>query len=207
MNTDSYIEVDFTKGQRNIRLLKGEALFSVAHDERRPFLVFANDGIVRAVGTEFSVHLTDVIMEVIVSEGSVELSTLKPTEPAKSSIKKSSSTTKVASLGVIKAGHTARVENSKASIANVSNETIDAELSWSVGRLHFSGEGLQQAIAEYTRYNDLHIVISDPDLKNIRVGGSFPTDEPDLFLQSLELNFGIKVDRSKENVVYLSKAE
>ena len=188
--------------QRDIRLLKGEALFSVAHDEQRPFLVFANDGIVRAVGTEFSVHITDFAMEVIVSEGSVELSTLKPTKPATENFP---NITKVASLGVIKAGHSAQVKNSQASIANVSNEVIDAELSWRVGRLDFTGEGLEEAIAEYTRYTDMDIKIIDPELKKIRLGGSFPTNEPDLFLKNLEFNFGIKVEKVGQSQVYLSK--
>ena len=202
LNTDSYVEVDFTMSQRDIRLLKGEALFSVAHDEQRPFLVFANDGIVRAVGTEFSVHITDFAMEVIVSEGSVELSTLKPTKPATENFP---NITKVASLGVIKAGHSAQVKNSQASIANVSNEVIDAELSWRVGRLDFTGEGLEEAIAEYTRYTDMDIKIIDPELKKIRLGGSFPTNEPDLFLKNLEFNFGIKVEKVGQSQVYLSK--
>ena len=206
LNTDSYVEVDFTEGQRDIRLLKGEALFSVAHDEQRPFLVFANDGIVRAVGTEFSVHITDFAMEVIVSEGSVELSTLKPTQPEMPETKVSSNITKVASLGIIKAGHSAQIIDSQASIANVSDEVIDAELSWRIGRLDFTGEGLEEAIAEYTRYSDMNIIIIDPELKDIRLGGSFPTNEPDLFLKSLELNFGISVEKADNSQVYLSKA-
>ena len=206
LNTDSYVEVDFTDGQRDIRLLKGEALFSVAHDEQRPFLVFANDGVVRAVGTEFSVHITDFAMEVIVSEGSVELSTLEPTKPTTSATEVSPNVAKVASLGIIKAGHSAEVKNSQASIANVSDEVIDAELSWRVGRLDFTGEGLEEAIAEYTRYTDMNIKIIDPELKKIRLGGSFPTNEPDLFLKNLEFNFGIKVEKVGQSQVFLSKA-
>ena len=206
LNTDSYLEVDFTEGQRDIRLLKGEALFSVAHDEQRPFLVFANDGIVRAVGTEFSVHITDLAMEVIVSEGSVELSTLKPTKPATSTTEAPPNVAKVASLGIIKAGHSAQIKNAQASIANVSDEMIDAELSWRVGRLDFMGEGLEEALAEYTRYTDVNIKIIDPELKKIRLGGSFPTNEPDLFLKNLEVSFGIKVEKVGQSQVYLSKA-
>lgn len=203
LNTDSYVEVAFTENQRDVRLLKGEALFSVAHDEQRPFLVFANDGIVRAVGTEFSVHITDLAMEVIVSEGSVELSMLNPTQPATSAVE---AVTKVASLGIVKAGHSAQVKSSQASITNVSDEVINAELSWRVGRLDFTGEGLEEAIAEYTRYSDMNIIIIDPELKDIRLGGSFPTNEPDLFLKSLEFNFGIRVEKADNSQVYLSKA-
>lgn len=206
LNTDSHIEVNFTKDQRDVRLLKGEALFSVAHDAGRPFLVFADDGIVRAVGTEFSVHLTNGAIDVLVSEGSVEISTLKPTKPTASLTKISTGRGKVASLGIIKAGHTARMKASTASIANLSTEAIDAELSWRTGRLEFTGEVLEAAIAEYTRYTDLNIIISDPQLKEIRLGGSFPTGETDLFFKTLELQFGIQVNRADERNVYLSKA-
>ena len=207
INTNSHIEVDFTQGQRNVRLLKGEALFSVAHDEKRPFLVFANDGIVRAVGTEFSVHITDNAFDVLVSEGSVELSTLKPTKPISNVINTPVKTTKVASLGIIKAGHAAQVKDSKASITIVSNDVIDSELSWRVGRLDFAGEGLEEAVAEYTRYTDLNIIISDPELRTLKLGGTFPTGELDLFFKTLELQFGIKVTQSDDNHVYLTRPE
>ncbi len=205
LNTDSHIEVNFTNDQRDVRLLKGEALFSVAHDEDRPFLVFADDRIVRAVGTEFSVHLVNGAIDVLVSEGSVELSTIETTKPTSSKTKTAAGQGKVASLGIIKAGHTARVEAKKTSIGNLSNEAINAELSWRTGRLEFTGEGLEAAIAEYTRYTDLKIIIKDPELEDIRLGGSFPTGEIDLFLKTLELNFGISVDRSQQTHVYLSK--
>ena len=207
MNTDSHIEVDFTQGQRNVRLLKGEALFSVEHDEKRPFLVFANDGIVRAVGTEFSVHIKDDFIDVLVSEGSVELSTLKPTKPISTTTTAPIKSTKVASLGIIKAGHAAQVKDSKASIAIVSTDMIDAGLSWRAGRLEFTGEGLEEAIAEYARYSDLNIIISDPELKDIRLGGSFPTNKLDLFFTTLEVQFGIKVTHASEGQIYLTKSE
>lgn len=206
MNTDSHLEVDFTQGQRDVRLLKGEALFSVAHDERRPFLVFANDGIVRAVGTEFSVHIKDNAIDVLVSEGSVELSTLEPTKPASVTSQATASVTKVASLGIIKAGHTAQIKNSQASISNVSEDVIDAELSWRVGRLDFAGEGLEEAIEEYTRYSDLKIIITDPRIKDIRLGGSVPIGQPDKFLSYLEVSLGLKVERAENSRIYLSKA-
>ena len=207
LNTDSHIEVDYTNEQRDVRLLKGEALFSVAHDEQRPFLVFANDGIVRAVGTEFSVHLTKDAIDVLVSEGSVELSTLKPTLPTLDTTKSSAGNNKVASLGIIKAGHTARVMASKASIEVVSEEVMDAELSWLAGHLEFTGEGLEEVVAEYARYTDLNIHISDPELKNIRIGGVFQADKTDSFFHTLEVQFGITVDQPDGANVYLRKSQ
>lgn len=207
LNTDSHIEVDFTAEQRDVRLLKGEALFSVAHDKERPFLVFANDGIVRAVGTEFSVHLTKDAIDVLVSEGSVELSTLKPTLPTLDTTKSSSGNAKVASLGIIKAGHTARVRESKASISLVSEDAIDAKLSWRAGWLDLNGKPLEQAIAEFTRYTDLNIIISDPEIKDRRLGGTVRTGEPDQLFKALKSQFGITAEYADSSTVYLKKPQ
>ncbi len=207
LNTNSHIEVNFSKSQRDVRLLKGEAFFSVAHDEKRPFLVFANDGIVRAVGTAFSVHLKDDGINVLVSEGSVELSAIEPILPTSIMNYASDESAQMTSLGIIKAGHSAKIADRQASISIVSNETISSELSWRSGRLDFTGEGLEEAIKEYTRYTDQDIKIIDSEIKDIRVGGSFPTGETDLFFKTLELQFGIKVEKVEENSVSLSKAQ
>src|SRR6185312_11131352 len=55
LNTDSRLEVDFSKAVREVRLVRGEALFVVEHDTRRPFIVRSGDTSVRAVGTQFNV--------------------------------------------------------------------------------------------------------------------------------------------------------
>lgn len=73
LNTDSQIGVAFTDGARNIRLLQGEAYFTVAKDANHPFRVFAANGRVQAIGTEFSVYLKDKAVSVTVTEGRVAL--------------------------------------------------------------------------------------------------------------------------------------
>ncbi len=55
LNADSRIDVHMDQHQRNI-LLRGEAIFKVAHDESRPFFVHAEHTTVRAVGTQFNVY-------------------------------------------------------------------------------------------------------------------------------------------------------
>ncbi len=73
LNTDSQINVAFADGARNIRLLQGEAYFTVAKDASHPFRVFAANGRVQAIGTEFSVYLKDKAVSVTVTEGRVAL--------------------------------------------------------------------------------------------------------------------------------------
>ena len=188
LNTGSRIEVDFREDQRRIRLLEGEALFDVAHDTSRPFLVFAGDGIVRAVGTAFLVHLQGNEFDVIVSEGAVELSSVLPTPVVQT---KSENSKKLASLGIVKAGHKAKYENSAASIATVSEVEMTAKMSWQNGLITFNGETLEEVVKEVSRYTELNIEIRDAELKALQVGGVFKSGDTESVFANLKANFNI----------------
>ena len=69
LNTNSEVEVDYTETRRKVRLLNGEAFFQVAHSKKRPFIVYAGERSVRAIGTAFVVSLLPKSFEVTVTEG------------------------------------------------------------------------------------------------------------------------------------------
>ena len=200
LNTSSRVEVDFREDQRRVRLLEGEALFDVAHDTSRPFLVFAGDGIVRAVGTAFVVHLSGNEFDVIVSEGAVELSSvlpspvIKPNDPAPQ---------KIASLGIVKAGHKAKYEKSGASIATLSEVEMSAKMSWQNGLITFNGETLEEVIREVSRYTELRIEINNEDLKRLQVGGVFKSGDTESVFANLKANFDIDSVRVDSGSVLL----
>jgi len=73
LNSSTTIKVDYSKDYRRINLVKGEAHFEVAKDATRPFEVYADNRLVRAIGTAFTVHKVNGAIEVLVSEGTVEL--------------------------------------------------------------------------------------------------------------------------------------
>ena len=73
LNTNSRLEVDYSSDLRRLSLTQGEAHFDVAHNPQRPFEVLAGQGLVRAIGTAFTVHIRKIDVEVIVTEGTVEL--------------------------------------------------------------------------------------------------------------------------------------
>jgi transmembrane sensor len=56
LNSRSRLRVEFTKGERRVELAEGQALFQVAKDKNRPFIVSSGDATVRAVGTQFDVY-------------------------------------------------------------------------------------------------------------------------------------------------------
>lgn len=73
LNSNTTINIDYSESYRRINLIKGEAHFEVAKDATRPFEVYADDRLVRAIGTAFTVHKLNGTIEVLVSEGTVEL--------------------------------------------------------------------------------------------------------------------------------------
>ena len=71
LNARSQLRVEFSKSERRVELLDGQALFQVAKDKQRPFIVHSGDATVRAVGTQFDVYRKDSGTTITVLEGRV----------------------------------------------------------------------------------------------------------------------------------------
>ncbi|MDC0598310.1 FecR domain-containing protein [Gammaproteobacteria bacterium] len=204
LNTNSLVEIAFNQRQRNLRLIKGEAHFEIAHDANRPFLVHAGEGIVRAIGTAFSVHLDGESVEVIVTEGVVEVT---PDADVEEDFFVDLEKTSVQSEMVrVAAGQGAEYKDEVIQfVQTIESDQIESKLSWHQGMLMFNGDPLEEVVKELVRYTNMEIIISDPEIRNIGVGGYFKTGETEAFLSVLEDGFGIEVNRIDENLVYLSK--
>jgi transmembrane sensor len=71
LNARSQLRVEFTKAERRVELVDGQALFQVAKDKARPFIVHSGDALVRAVGTQFDVYRKTSGTTITVLEGRV----------------------------------------------------------------------------------------------------------------------------------------
>ncbi|MEJ0039706.1 MAG: FecR domain-containing protein [Gammaproteobacteria bacterium] len=74
LNARSKIRVRFDKQGRHVDLMEGQALFRVAKDKARPFIVAVNGTRVRAVGTQFDINQRKRGLIVTVVEGTVAVS-------------------------------------------------------------------------------------------------------------------------------------
>ncbi|PHR60674.1 MAG: hypothetical protein COA43_05890 [Robiginitomaculum sp.] len=200
LNTDTHIEIEFDTTHRIIRLLKGEAVFDVEHDENRPFLVYAGDGVVRAVGTVFVIHLKKNVLDLTVTDGAVELSAVNMQVDVEGDVTPVEKVT-----GFVKSGHEAQLVEHKAIIVPISTVDIKAKTSWQQGLLSFSGESLETVVFEISRYTTLEIEIRDPAIRDMRIGGVFKTGDIDALFEALEAGFAISVERPSENVIYLKQ--
>lgn len=189
LNTNSELRVRFSDQRREIKLLRGEGRFQVAHDASRPFVVSAAGADLRAVGTEFSVRLRDSRqIDVIVAEGEVAIDSERvPEHPS------------------LHAGDAAVLMRDRVSVSRLEPQVLAQRLAWTAGRLEFRGESLAFAVEEFNRYNRRKISLADPRLAQLRVGGSFKSTDPDSFAAALASTFGLKVDtRESEDIILRS---
>jgi len=197
LNTNSMLETRFEPSRRLVHLRKGEAAFKVAPDAERPFVVHAGDMVVRAIGTEFNVRLHEgQILEVIVTEGRVAVEPWKAGEKAASAA--------VASKQLV-AGQRLSTSTTQAvpAVTQVAHSAITKTLAWREGAIVFDGEPLVDAIAELNRYTDHRMMVVDPVLHQMRVGGRFRAGDIEGFLEALVRALPVKTRRTPEGVVYI----
>jgi transmembrane sensor len=184
LNTNSRLYVDFSGNRRDVHMVRGEAYFEVVHDKTRPFTVYANNYVVRDIGTAFNVHLSKTgLVEVGVTKGSVEVTA---TGGHVSGAAKS--------LGVVAAGHDIVLGEKVERAEIVANADLGRKLAWRQGALIYTGQPLSEVLADVSRYSDIKIELADPALENLPVGGAFRTDQIEAIFAALENNFGIHAE-------------
>lgn len=172
----SAIDVDLTASRRSIRLLSGQAFFTVARDPGRPFSVSARDGMVTALGTAFDVKLgLGSAVSVAVDESQVEVRV-------------------PGAAGVVVAegqgvGYDGRTISPPAILEP--GEIGD----WRRGRLVFHDVRLAEAVADLERYGGGRIQILSGDAAQRRVTAVLDARDPAAALDMLAGGLGLRVVR------------
>lgn len=164
---DSRVDVAYVARERRLRLVAGEALFKVAHDKNRPFVVETRHGEVIAVGTMFDVSVGKREAEVTVVEGVVRVALSEPGRPgAAEPIEKLAHKGERLSFGIAKASN-----GDTGFIRQAADIDADSAVAWTRGRLVFQGEPLSEVIEEVNRYARDRLVLTDPKAGSVRVYG------------------------------------
>ncbi len=171
LNTATAVSVDYSAKERRVVLHDGEALFEVAKDADRPFIVVAGDVEVKAIGTAFVVRLKRVFENVTVSEGTVE-------------VKMGATTGKSWPPIRVVAGQ--QLDVSGGDGFRLRAVDTDAATAWQRGKLIFNRRPLESVVAELQRYRAGRIVILGDRLKTLEVTGVFDLDDTDRILRTIE---------------------
>ena len=177
LDVDSEINVTFSSGHRDITLVSGRALFEVAHDASRPFVVSAGESHTTALGTHFQVERESKDVRVTLTEGSVAVTG----NTAQSSWSERLAPGEQISLSADGHVHEKRV---------VDTQTVT---SWSRGRLVFRGTPLAEALEEVNRYGRRKVRLGDPDLADLPVDGNFIAGETDLIVSAFAAALPLRV--------------
>lgn len=167
LSADSAVAVDLSPGRRNFVLKRGEALFDVAHDPARPFIVAAGDGVIQAIGTAFNVKLGASGVVVTVVEGTVKI------EAGKQAAQRlDKGLVQLASAGQqVRYGIALKASDGSAFVTRPATVDPGRYTSWADGFLRFQGEPLSQVIAEVNRHSARDIRLTDPALANTPIYG------------------------------------
>lgn len=183
LNTDSEVRVHFNRRQRHVDLVRGEAFFNVAHQADRPFSVQVGNLSVRDIGTAFDVYRQADQVSVAVQDGVVEMVGLGETRE-------------------LHAGEQLAYSDDKHFLAATANDIATAT-AWRQGQLIFNGRRLADVLAEIGRYHEVQIRLPDPKLAELRVNGSFRTEQLDSMLQAVATLLPISVKRISEREIVL----
>jgi len=202
LNTDSELQVSLEPTERVVSLNHGEAYFEVAQDKSRPFIVNAGHKRVIAVGTQFSVRRDGESVQVIVTEGTVRMEDRRARSPSSAQTSSSFSRASAdsvpteapgsAEVVLLPAGSVARAQADAVLVRNERPAEIEQHLSWRSGLLTFRDTPLADAVAEFNRYNARKIVIEDPSIATLQLGGIFRSTNIDPFIELLEQGFPVR---------------
>lgn len=221
LDSDSRIRIAYSGREREVELLDGQALFHVTHDATRPFIVHTETTNIRAIGTQFDVYKRNTRTTVTVVEGRVAV---VPTSDPISSQKELSAPAQPEGNGprhvpldrlpgistgaedgiFLAAGEQATVD-AQGALARTAQPDMAAVTAWTQQQLTFKGTSLHEVAEQFNRYNQRRLVISDPQLAELKITGNFSSTDPASLIRFLEARPDIVVTRSGNEILVSRK--
>jgi transmembrane sensor len=200
LNTQSTVQIQFTRAYRDVYLLSGEALFAVHHDATLPFRVHVGATVIQDVGTQFSVRRAEGLTTVSVLEGSVQVSadhappdsaTLanRALEPATTLVVASQDYQRLTPNTKLAAGEQMHIV-ADGTLMQRQRVDVSQATAWRQGRLVFSEATLEEIVSEFNRYNERQILLVGDAHRGRRYSGVFDAIDPRSFLEYLRRDDG-----------------
>lgn len=188
LNAGSRLTVRLTGRERRVAIDGGQAIFDVAKDPRRPFLIEAGDRTVRVVGTQFDVRYRDGRQSVTVARGVVEV---RPTAGAGKAYR--------LTVGQ-RLDHMAGAPD-----AEVTAGSPQAVFAWRSGKLVYRDEPLANVVADLNQYADRPIRLADARTGRLPFSGVLVTADGADMVQTLTLVAPVTSTTTPEGLLLRAK--
>jgi transmembrane sensor len=187
IDPESRLRVRFEQHVRRVVLDSGRALFHVAKNPERPFLVEADSTTVRAVGTAFGVERREQGVIVTVAEGKVAIE----------------SRGKVQARALVTANEQVAVSSGGAA-APIRKVDSQRALAWADGRLNFENTPVREVVAQFNRYNNIQLHVEDEELASRPVSGVFNAANPQSFIEFIEATTAVQIRRASDGDIIIA---
>jgi len=188
LNAGSRLTVSLGARERRVAMNEGEAVFDVAADKTRPFLIAAGDRTVRVVGTRFDVRRRSGQLSVTVERGLVEV---RPNEGAQGRAWR------------LHPGQ--KLDHADGSPAVQVSAVDPAQvLSWKSGRLIYRDQPLGDVVADLNQQFARPILLEGAALAQTKVSGVLVLDDQEAVIRRLALLAPIKALPSADSIVLRS---
>lgn len=193
LDTNSELQVQYGKRERQLTLLRGQAEFQVHHDTARPFVVHVGNGSVTATGTQFQVRVAGGIDTVTLLEGQVVVAgDANQGSPEQVTLQAGER------VAIQSGGHLGMPEH-------LADTELARARGWTEGMLVVREWPLARLIAEMNRYTGVPLRLGDPSLGALPISGSFKASDQHSFLLSLEYGWPIRIDRHAPGEIVLRR--
>ncbi len=196
LNANTELRVRFNRTTRSVVLVRGEAQFKVVHNGHWPFQVSADGHTVRDVGTVFDVRRKDArTVRIFVRRGRVAILPDGDAPPGSQR-----------NVPVLWADDEAVLTAHRVVVRHDSPQHIARQLHWLRRKMNFRGETLGRVVAQFNRSNYRKIVVTDPTLLRLRIGGTFRVLAVNSFVAALGRSFNIQSLPGPRHTILLYRA-
>ncbi len=194
LNALSTVRVRMAKSLREIELVQGQALFKVAKDPSRPFIVESGTTRVRAVGTQFDVYRRLSGTTITVLEG--EVSVAAP--PAAGTAVPDGQQKGTEPAILLSAGQQVTVQGDRFLQPKKTDTT--AATAWVQHRLIFEATPLADVADEFNRYSVKKLVIADSALRALGISGVYSSSDPESLIGFLRAHPTLAVTEMADEI-------
>lgn len=188
LNTQTVLRLSSEGTKRIVKLDSGQAYFDIRHNALRPFIVLTGGHRIVDIGTKFEVRSDVNKVQVTLLEGSAQFEAV--------------GTQVTRQNAILLPGDVAVATEKSMRIVRKPKEKLLAELGWRHGVIVFDHTRLADAAAEFNRYNRKKLVIADPKVAGLTIGGTFQTTNIHQLTQLARDIFGLTVeDRGQEIII------
>lgn len=174
LNTDSQLSWRARDGKTMAWLERGETALAVA-EGGTPVVLHAAGSEWRLGPGRYNLRLLDGRLELITLDGAAR------------------------GAGVqAQAGQRVIVAAGEASLGPAPEAALETAAAWPQGEIVFVDTPLSDAVAEYNRYLERKIVIADPAIAGLRIGGRFTSSDPTDFLSALQAVLPVRARRAPD---------